>query len=115
MGDGAQPNTVVAAQSGGGNGGSTANKQSNQPNTIPSSSSQGTDNPQSEINPSPFYDGKQYDPGSDPDILGVNTTFSVAGHRLKYGWAFVLSTLILGGVGYYIWYRRRHSKANSVK
>jgi hypothetical protein len=84
------------------NGGSTANKQSNQSNTIPSSSSQGTDNPQSEINPSPFYDGKQYDPGSDPDVLGIDTTFSVAGHNLKYGWVYVLAAFILGLVAFFV-------------
>lgn len=87
---------------GGGSGGSSATTQSQQPNTVPSSSGQGDQN-QAGIEPSPFFDGKQYEPGSDPDILGVNTTFSVAGHNLKFGWLFVLLVLIFGSVAYFIW------------
>lgn len=87
----------------GGGGGSSANKQSNRPNNVPTTSAQG-DNNQPDLEPSPFFDGKQYEPGSDPDLLGVNTTFSIAGHNLKYGWAYVFGLLALvGGGGYCVW------------
>lgn len=93
--------------SGGGGGGSSANTQAEQPNTVPSSSSQGQSN-QPELEPSPFFDGKQYEPGSDPDLLGVNTTFSIAGHSLKYGWAYVVGVVLLAGsaTGYFLWWNK---------
>lgn len=91
---------------GGGGGGSSANKQGNNPNTIPSSSAQGDAN-QPDFEASPFFDGKQYEPGSDPDLLGVDTTFSIAGHNLKYGWAWVIGLVTLFGAGgYYFWKKK---------
>lgn len=93
--------------SGGSGGGSSANTQSQQPNSIPSSTAQG-DSTQPDLEPSPFFDGKQYEPGSDPDILGVNTTFSVAGHNLKYGWLFVLGIILAGTASGYFFWRRDH-------
>jgi hypothetical protein len=95
--------TLNSGPGGGGGGGSSANTQSNNPNTVPTSSPQGDSSQQSESNPSPFYDGKQYEPGSDSDILGANTTFSVAGYNLKYGWLYVGVLLLITGGGYYVW------------
>lgn len=52
---------------GGSGGGSSATTQSNASNSVPQSSSQGNDDVNQSISPSPFYDGKQYESGSEAD------------------------------------------------
>lgn len=93
--------------SGGGSSGSAATIVNNQPNNTPSSSSQG-DNPQSKMNPSPFFDGKEYKPGSDAD--GFGSAVSKVGKHFFSGLSLFVSVLVLMsvlGCGYWFWKRKR--------
>lgn len=97
-----QTGTSSGSGTGGGGGGSSAKKQSNYPNTIPTSSAQGTKNTQPELQPSPFFDGRNYKPGSDPDTL-VSATHSPV-NKLAKGRYYILATAILCGVvGFWLW------------
>ncbi|CAN5339118.1 hypothetical protein BH09PAT4_BH09PAT4_07550 [soil metagenome] len=100
--------TGTGAGSGGG-GGSSANTQSNKPNPLPVTTSQGTTK-QTSLNASPFYDGKQYAPGSDP----IDRTFgniSIVGRKLVHGWLYLFAAIlaIAGAAGAYVWRRRGYS------
>lgn len=92
---------------GGGGGGSSANRQNNDHTVIPSTSSQG-ENHQSKLEPSPFFDGRQYKPGSDQDTLG--NTVASTGKKIARTWPVVLGVITLGGMagfGYWKWKRTR--------
>lgn len=91
----------------GGGGSSTAQKQSNAPNPIPTASPQGDASEQPDIEPSPFFDGKDYDKGSDSDSFG--SSISKTGTKLIHSWYYVVGAIVLGGVGglgYWIWKSR---------
>jgi hypothetical protein len=96
----------------GGGAGTSTNTQSNTPNTVPASSPQGDTSQQTELNPSPFYDGKQYGPGSDPidEKLGKLT---IGDKKLVHGWLYVLSLVmatILAGLSLLLWHKHRKQK-----
>lgn len=96
--------------SGGGSSGSQSNKTSQVPNPAPSSTKQGDKTKQPTIEPSPFYDGKQYAPGSDPvDQIGV---ISIAGHKINRSWPYWLGGIaLLAIVGFGWWrYSARHTR-----
>jgi hypothetical protein len=91
---------------GGGGGGSTANTEADQPNTIPSSTSQG-EQKQPEIEPSPFFDGKEYQPGSSAQVA---TGVIVGGKSIPVVWVYVMAAAVIGAIAagvYYIYQRRK--------
>ena len=90
-----------------GGGGTSAQTQGNEQNQIPTSTSQGTETEQTNAEPSPFYDGKQYAPGSDPidETLG---NISVGGRKIAHGWLYLMAFGIAGSAGgYYMWWNHR--------
>jgi len=88
----------------GGSSGSTANKQSDQPNSLPSSSSQGEQNQQA-VEPSPFFDGKEYAPGSS---VGRDDIVKSGLARFT-SWPYLLgaAVMISGIAAAFYWYRLR--------
>ncbi len=92
-------------------GSSSATTQSNQNNTTPSSTAQGDNKAQAKIEPSPFYDGKLYDAGSD-SISNVANVFSTKNRPKTFVIIFIITAIIGVGVVYYIRLRRLK---NSVK
>lgn len=107
--DGSTPgrggNNGLTSGSGGG-GGATAKKQNDTPNSIPSSAARGESDDQPELEPSPFYDGKQYDKGSDSDSFAG--TARSTGKKLLSNWYFVLGAAVIGGIaGWVLWWWRR--------
>lgn len=92
-----------AAQNSGAN---TADQRSELPRPLPASSNQGNKE-QPELEPSPFFDGRQYEPGSKPDSI-VTSTVSNAGRAVTKNWPLALGTVaIIGAAGYVAW-RRWH-------
>lgn len=90
--------------SGGGSSGATANIQSNQSNPLPASSLQG-DEKQPILEPSPFFDGKNYQPGSVGSLVkSASLKDSVVGR----GWLYLLliAVAVIGALALY-WYWRR--------
>lgn len=73
-------------------GGSSAKKQSEQQNNTPTSSAQG-DNKQTKLEPSPFFDGKDFKPGSDADTTG---SIDKIGKRLATKWIFIVPLVAFG-------------------
>jgi len=100
---------------GGGGGGSTANTQANQPNTIPSATAQG-EQKQPEVEPSPFFDGKEYEPGS---TATRQSAIAKAGATLSASWLYIVAGVVIlsavAGAGY--WYKESnaHGKAKNKK
>lgn len=91
-----------------GGGGSSAITQSDKPNALPSSSSQGEVD-QQELKPSPFFDGKEFERGSDGDIKAAS--FSSTAKKMLHKWFIVTPILIvIAAAGYAIWFFRRHKK-----
>jgi uncharacterized membrane protein YgcG len=104
---GGTANTGLGDGSSSGGGGSSAKTQSSKPNTVPSSTSQGVETQQPELEASPFYDGKQYAPGSDP-IDEKFGNISVGGRKIAHGWVYILSGLfVVGSIGGTTWWRWR--------
>jgi len=65
--------------------------------------SEGTQSPPPTVEPSPFYDGKQYALGSTPDNL-ANATI----HRINTGWWYIIAAVLAaGGAGGYFAWRKR--------
>lgn len=93
--------------SGGSRNGSTATSQSDSPNSIPSSSSQG-DQKQSTIVPTPFFDGKQYNPGSSAMVSWSKDRGVVS--NLAANWPLVGGSIAFGVVAmsaaYWYWRKR---------
>lgn len=89
-----------------GGGGSSANRQGNNPNSIPTASSQGN-NAQTAIEPSPFYDGKQYERGTiNESVSNIGKAIGVKSLR---PWHLFVSAGMLGaiaGLGVW-WYRHK--------
>lgn len=109
-GEGSGPNPATG--SGGSSGGSIAKQQSSDPNKIPSTSKQGKNNNQSDVIPSPFYDGKQYEPGSLEDTFGV---VSIGDKAISKFWLYVFIALVLlisaSAGGYWWWRKHKKTKA----
>lgn len=90
----------------GGSGGSTANKQSNQTNSLPNSSSQG-EQKQTQVEPSPFFDGRAYVPGS---TITEPNAFATVNSALSMGWLYVIVfTAFMASIAaaVYFWQRKR--------
>lgn len=91
--------------SGGGGGGSSANQQDDEPNSLPTSGGQGGQDSTS-LEPSPFFDGKEFKPGSDKDTLA--NTVSSTGKKLARTWPLITAVVVLGGIaGYGYWHKKR--------
>lgn len=89
---------------GGGSSGASANIQSNQTNPLPANSLQG-EQKQPVLEPSPFYDGKNYQPGS---VSSGAMSASIGGGLASNSWMYValVVPMVVGGAGAY-WYWRR--------
>ena len=110
QGQGTGTGTSPSTGSGGGGGGSSATTQSDNPNSLPSSSDQGTENKQPEVEPSPFFDGKLFAAGSD--VYDNANSVSIGGFRLGYGWFYLAGALVLLGVGgFFTWRYRQQLQA----
>lgn len=95
--------TGPGAGSGGGGGGSSANKQADKPNSLPSPSPQGDDK-QTELDPDPFFDGKNFEKGSDTDNLVFGNS-TIGGKKVPKVLLYILSAVLLGGTGGALWWR----------
>lgn len=97
--------------SGGSSGGSSANRQSDRQNPIPVSSEQGSQDNQPDLEPTPFFDGKQYAPGSLQDTL-AKTTSGVKAKVVKYWPVLIGILLLLGVLGWMAWknYKQKSAK-----
>lgn len=93
------------SNSGGANSGASANQQNDRPNNIPTTAEQGEDKNQPEVEPSPFFDGKQYERGSDRVIA---TTQAGTLKTVKKYWMAIGSALFIGasGTAGYLWWRK---------
>lgn len=96
---------------GGGQGGSSATKQTDRSQVVPESSPQG-DSQSSDNEPSPFFDGKLYKSGSDPDALGLKEAIRNPSRLFRSPWILVV-VFGLGGIaaaGWYGWqyYKKRY-------
>lgn len=114
-GDGGDGGTGAGSDSKGSSGGSSSTKnqastQSPAPNPVPISSSQGDQSNQPKVEPSPFYDGKQYEAGSDGDTQETSILAS-AGHQAVKSWPLVtvlLGLVVVGGGLYWrFWHKRK--------
>lgn len=78
--------------------GNSATRQSSGSSSTPSTGGQGDREKQAIIEPSPFYDGKQYARGSDPVNRSIAAILSDNHERAKYGkiTAITLAVLVLG-------------------
>lgn len=99
---------------GGGGGGSIAIKQDDEPNTLPSTSPQGTKDKQPKIKPSPFFDGKLFAIGSDPDTEAIQGV-TIAGQKFGFGWVYLVGALILLAVGGFFGQRWWRNLSPAVK
>ena len=76
-----------------------------EPEPAPTETAQGTQTTAPDPQPSPFYDGKEYAPGSANDELA-----DMVIHRSVGAWAYAVPVLIaLAGVGVYAYWRKRRS------
>lgn len=101
------PNPSPSAGTSG--GGSTAKKQADQPNPIPTSSSQGDVTEQPEVEPSPFFDGKTFDKGSDEDLQRLSSlpvTGALSLKNVVFGAGVVVLTAA-SSLGVWWWRGRR--------
>ena len=99
--------TGTGSGSSAGGGGSSATNQSAEPNPLPADGAQGDETKQPKIEPSPFYDGKLYEPGSDLDDQTFGT-ISIAGHKFESGLFYLTGGLaVLGVSGFFGWRHRR--------
>lgn len=111
---GPDPNAGVTGPTGNGSGsgtgagggsGSTANQQSEVQNSLPSTALQG-DQKELEVEPSPFFDGKEFKPGSSVvESVGLIKN----GQITLTGWTYILVAVVTVGiaVGAFYWYRVR--------
>jgi ABC-type Fe3+-siderophore transport system permease subunit len=101
-------------RAGGGSRSASATTQSTQDGSIPTSSAQG-DQQQALAEPSPFFDGKQYVPGS---TITEPSTFAKVSSSLSTRWPYVVAGLIamlgLAGAGLY-WWRKQHKRGRHAK
>ncbi len=105
---GTTANNTKTKKAGGASGGAMATTQSDQANSIPSSGAQSTEDRTTTINPSPFYDGKQYAAGSDAtEVLG---SINVVGKKVQVTWLIVaICAAALLTSGLYFW-RKTHKR-----
>lgn len=95
--------------SSGGGGGSSATRQGDQPNTTPTTSNQGDNKEEPKLEPSPFFDGKEFEKGSDSDTL-ANTVRSTS-RKIANTWPIVLGVILLGGAAGYVIWRRNNQRS----
>lgn len=89
---------------GGGSSGSSVTRQSDAEKPVPKSSPAGTKKQAKPPTPSPFYDGKQYLPGSEADIS--QGAIHAAAHTAHHFWIYVvLAVAFAGAIGFT--FRRR--------
>lgn len=111
-GDSTNPNSTSGKGGSSSKSGASANKSGSSTATIPSSTTQGTTDQQATITPSPFYDGKLYQAGSDEkNMLG---SVSVAGRSVNTAWialiVSVLTTAALSVVGWRWWNKKQRKR-----
>ena len=110
---GKSPSTAVGPQSKpqpSPNPAPTASTISNQPNSAPTATSQGTQTKPPTPQPSPFYDGKEYSPGSAVDKFAT----TASEHGIRVWWYLILILIILlPGSGFLLW--RKRGSANTIK
>lgn len=103
-GSGSSINPINSNSSGG--SGPIAQQQSSDSNAVPSTSKQGNTDKQPNIIPSPFYDGKQYEPGSLEDTFGVVT---IGDKAVSKFWVYIslgAVIIIASGIGGYMWWKK---------
>jgi uncharacterized membrane protein YgcG len=93
--------TGTDGRSGGSGSSSRATSISSTPNAVPSTTAQGTDQEQSKLEPSPFYDGKEYTPGSDSSLEDAGVAASVFRQTTKQ-WPYTVAVLLLLAIGGYV-------------
>lgn len=77
------------------------------PTPAPTPMSQGTKTRPPQPQPSPFYDGKEYAPGSTPDDFVATKRARSLGIWL---YAIVAAVVLAaGGAGYWFWWRKKHA------
>lgn len=106
--DGQGPGQGPSTGAGGG-GGAAANKQQEKPNPVPNAAAQGDVAEQPKPEPSPFFDGRNYEKGSDSDNLVFGNS-TIGGKKVPKILLYLLSALLLGGAGgalYWRWKRQR--------
>lgn len=107
-GPGPNPNTSSSSSSA--RGGTSATRQGNNSNPLPSTSSQGTTRNQTKLEPSPFYDGRLYAPGSNSDGSykdeGFGTFLATGTKKVVEGaWPYALGTVFVVSAGLVIYWR----------
>lgn len=95
---------AVGSSGGGGGSGRMAKTESNEPDSLPKTSSQGYKK-QPELQPSPFFDGKQYTPGSAPDNRSIGSILSSSDKTIAKGWPFAIGAVAVAGTGFAIYWR----------
>ncbi len=108
-GTGDAPQTTKS-KSGSSSGKSSATKQGQRTNSIPSSTSQGSNTTPTVAQPSPFYDGKQYTAGSDADKQSAVAFLHKATVAASYRWAIAIVTIAAISAGVTIWWRQSHRR-----
>lgn len=101
----------------GGGGGSSATQQSNESTAIPESTSQGSQNEQNVIDPSPFYDGKLFVPGSDESWVSTEKLASGT-KKVITAWPLSVSLVIIlacGAMVLRLWHKRRGVEIGKAK
>lgn len=98
-----QSNTVSNGQGGSSSANSIVTKVNNQPLPVPTSSPQGDTPDKPKVEPSPFFDGKEYGKESEPTQAA---SFGLLGNSINYRWIlFVLTFTVLVLAGGFIWVR----------
>lgn len=107
--EGTSPSPAKTRQqaSGSSGGGSSATRVGQSPSSTPTTSSQGEEAEDQKLEPNAFYDGKQYDKGSEDD--GFSGVIGNVQQRLGRNWLVIIAAILvgsgIGGAAY--WYMRR--------
>ena len=93
---------------GSGGGGSSATKPEDKPKPVPKPSPQGTEkeNPP-EPEPSPFFDGKQYGLGSDPDAQTPADLVTNPNKALNNVWFYIVGIVLIIIIASFVLYKKR--------
>lgn len=87
-----------------------ATSRSTQPNPLQTASSQGEQRQPSTVEPSPFYDGKQYSLGSNEDKQSIKVASLLSKNATNIWLYIVLSVVIISIGGMAVWSYRSHKK-----